>query len=394
LPSSPEAVAGGNGHVAYSDVACHSGIMSKKILTGRPKAQDQVLFDPEVIFERMAESAFDFLKKSRENWTELPKYSIINFATAIELILKARLIKEHWSLIIAPNSEADQRSFMSGNCKTVTPDEAMRRLDKIVGDAIPKAARDAFGLVAAHRNRSIHFFHDSEKTSEQGELLVEVSAEQLTAWFHILKLLKKWDRYFSDYRTVIGGIEREMKRLRAFLRVTYEGIADEIAEKKAKGVDFSACSSCGFEAAVLSELTDKVTEASCLVCNLDDVVVVMKCPGEDCPGTIRLTSWDTANESCEVCEEEISKAQLVDFLDTEAHDFSDPSTAKNCANCTSMDSVVEHENLYVCTECLTYDDELSLCDWCNELQMGGGKLQNSYASGCEFCDGRTGWERD
>jgi len=40
------------------------------------------------------------------------------------------------------------------------------------------------------------------------------------------------------------------------------------------------------------------------------------------------------------------------------------------------------------------DDIIAGCEWCNELQMGGGDLEFSFDSGCEFCDGRAGWRRD
>jgi hypothetical protein len=46
----------------------------------------------------ISESAFDFLESSVDEIKTHPKYSVIHFATAVELLLKARLIHEHWSL--------------------------------------------------------------------------------------------------------------------------------------------------------------------------------------------------------------------------------------------------------------------------------------------------------
>jgi hypothetical protein len=51
---------------------------------------------------------------------------------------------------------------------------------------------------------------------------------------------------------------------------------------------------------------------------------------------------------------------------------------------------VKHHEIYVCTECLGTSDEIAGCGWCNELQMGGGDLEHSYHTGCEFCDGHAG----
>jgi hypothetical protein len=66
----------------------------------------------------------------------------------------------------------------------------------------------------------------------------------------------------------------------------------------------------------------------------------------------------------------------------------------NCALCWTQGGVVKHHEIYVCTECLGTSDEIAGCGWCNELQMGGGDLEHSYHTGCEFCDGHAGWTRD
>jgi hypothetical protein len=57
-------------------------------------------------------------------------------------------------------------------------------------------------------------------------------------------------------------------------------------------------------------------------------------------------------------------------------------------------SVVEHHRKFVRTECLKVGDEVHYCGWCNEGQLGGGDLEHSYYSGCEFCEGKVGWEKD
>jgi hypothetical protein len=66
----------------------------------------------------------------------------------------------------------------------------------------------------------------------------------------------------------------------------------------------------------------------------------------------------------------------------------------NCAACTSLASGVRHDSVVVCSECLIAERDAPECGWCSERQIGGGDLRNSEWSGCEFCDGRAGWERD
>lgn len=81
-------------------------------------------------------------------------------------------------------------------------------------------------------------------------------------------------------------------------------------------------------------------------------------------------------------------------MDTEYSDPSDCEPQINCAMCSSMGSVVQHHDAFICTECLSTDESAPRCGWCNERQIGGGDLEYSYHSGCEFCDGQAGWTKD
>lgn len=55
-------------------------------------------------------------------------FAVVDIAVAIEILLKARLVREHWSLILAEVDRADKATLLSGRAKTVTPDQAIKRL--------------------------------------------------------------------------------------------------------------------------------------------------------------------------------------------------------------------------------------------------------------------------
>ncbi len=88
------------------------------------------------IFDRLVENAIDFLSKSIEEIDDSPKYSIIHFHASIELFVKARLMAEHWTLVISKRQEPDWDKFISGNFISVSLDEAAKRLTKIVRSGI------------------------------------------------------------------------------------------------------------------------------------------------------------------------------------------------------------------------------------------------------------------
>jgi hypothetical protein len=65
----------------------------------------------------------------------------------------------------------------------------------------------------------------------------------------------------------------------------------------------------------------------------------------------------------------------------------------NCPNYRGHHSVVKYHNGYICTSCYQYADDYGVCVWCQVGQLGGVP-EHSYLSGCDFCGGRSGWEKE
>ncbi|MBI2198305.1 MAG: hypothetical protein HYU42_06840 [Candidatus Rokubacteria bacterium] len=59
---------------------------------------------PSDLFDLVVKNALDFLKQSLRELRKRPKYSVIDFCSALELLLKARLMLEHWALIISASN--------------------------------------------------------------------------------------------------------------------------------------------------------------------------------------------------------------------------------------------------------------------------------------------------
>ena len=51
-------------------------------------------------FDSLVSNAIDFLSRSITDLKKRPKYSVINVCVGLEIFLKARLIKEHWALVV------------------------------------------------------------------------------------------------------------------------------------------------------------------------------------------------------------------------------------------------------------------------------------------------------
>ncbi len=74
------------------------------------------------LFVSITDTAFEFLEKALDEFEASPKFSIINFASAIELFMNARLMREHWSLLVEKVHSAKIDEFFAGKLKTVTPE--------------------------------------------------------------------------------------------------------------------------------------------------------------------------------------------------------------------------------------------------------------------------------
>jgi hypothetical protein len=141
----------------------------------KPRKADDAIFDEIVL------NAIDFTNRSVKELKRSPKYSMIHFAAAVELFLKARLLREHWSLVVSRPELASLQDFRSGKFHSVSVEEAIRRLRNVANETISDRAEKAFRAVADHRNRLIHFFHPTLSSTAKTAELEAVVADQYKA---------------------------------------------------------------------------------------------------------------------------------------------------------------------------------------------------------------------
>ena len=85
----------------------------------------------------LLDNALDFFQEAIRDLEEEDeerkglKYSILNAAAAVELVLKARLAKEHWTLIFANPGKASLESFLNGSFLSVDFEGVQQRIESI-----------------------------------------------------------------------------------------------------------------------------------------------------------------------------------------------------------------------------------------------------------------------
>lgn len=343
-------------------------------------------------FDSLTRNAFDFLERGIAEFDKAPKYSVIHFCAAVEMLLKARLMKEHWSLIVSKPDQANLAKFMAGDFISVTLEVARVRIRDVAGEDIGDDAYGSFRALADHRNKMVHFFHNGLDSDEEAK--AQIVAEHCRSWFHLHRLLNRWDTYFHDFGSEIAHADRAMKGHRKYLAAKFKALKPELDAARKTGSTPKACSACGFKAAIPDDLDDQIALLRCLVCDHAETQVELECP--HCGESVGIANEGYA--TCEHCGEGIEPEHLVDALTDHAaahigiKDGDDGWEPANCGNCEGYHTVVRRGDHYFCANCFDISDGIEQCQWCNEYNTGD--MEHSYSVGCSHCDGKVGWEKD
>ncbi len=358
----------------------------------------------EELRELLVLNAFDFLERAIDEFREEPKYSVIHFSAAVELFLKARLMAEHWSLVVSDRQSADWTRFVRGDFQSVTTTEAASKLEKVVRSGLSPDALSAFKAVANHRNRAIHFFHSAHTSSgltDSPQSMIEpesfkIAKEQLVAWHRLHRLLQRdWKHEFERWLDKIDAIEARLKNHREFLALIFEEVTPILNECRSRGELIETCHACGFGSSVHQPGTNLSYEAPCKVCGFQTRCASILCPSCEEPVRFEGEGWTT----CTACSVLLEPDHIADALEDEGEAFiaardGDSSWDRgNCADCDGYHTVVRTSSIqWFATCCLVSYDSVEICGWCNETNTGD--MEMSYHSGCNQCDGYGGWTRD
>jgi hypothetical protein len=327
-------------------------------------------------------NATDFLKSATADLSARPKHSVIAFYTAIELILKARLMAEHWTLVVSKN--ADRASFAKGDFVSVTFDEACARLQGVIGSPLPEDAKAIFNSLRKHRNKMVHFYHEGETDRNA---LESIALEQLLGWRALVSLVEsQWQSIFADMAFDITAIDAGFAEHRLYAKAKFESLAEWLKKITDGGGVLVSCQSCSFEAAEREEELDGVFFSRCHVCNANARWMVTPCQACAEP----MTNQGDDGAACESCGRRFSVEELVSELNgevTSKDNYFDALTPANCANCDGYHTVISWEESYVCLACIDHTDELGRCGWCGEGNTGD--LDDSGMVGCSACDGNA-----
>jgi len=364
-----------------------------KFITQKKQNKDQW-------FSSVVKNAVLFLRQSVDNLETAPRNSIIDLYTAIELLFKARLMKEHWSLILTKPEDAKVTSFENGDFHSVFLEQSEKRLKNICGESFKKEAITNFKALGEHRNQIVHFAHTSFDNKSDKLVL-----EHWRSWFYLHDLLKsQWSDIFSDFQFHIDSLHKKMQNKKQFLQVKYEAIYKNIEIERNKSSEIAHCPSCSFEAALILGTSYWGRQFRCMVCDVKDSIpkdIEGTIPCENC--TEEFPYFMVDNHECPSCKvvnnpsyalDEYTKIYRADFDEEEEMegiegvDFDsvqDLYPIGLCHKCKAeTPSVVPVDGYPVCLFCEVRGWVVQLCEPCDIHVTGDPDTIKYFA--CHLCE--------
>jgi len=346
-------------------------------------------------FNNITKNAIDYLRNSIDEFESKPKYSLINFITSLELFTKARLLKEHWTLVIDNIDKSTFDNFFHGELLTINFKKANCRLTNILQQPLTIREFDCFEKLRKHRNKLIHFFN-KEYSGKSSKVKSTVLYELSEGWFYLHNLItQKWKEEFKDYLNEIEIINRKILKNKNFWKGKYNALKDDIKNMNKNGIIFQECFICNFKASKLIEIRTPLYSGECLICNNKTNCLKIECPNSVCHTTIYINE---SPANCSFCKTPIT----IDYVKEKYEPFRSPREMASydydihCTECLNFEpTVIEFNDEYLCIGCLTLFDanDLTVCDWCN-TQYAGGIGEDTFWLGCELCEGSAGWHGD
>lgn len=202
------------------------------------------------------------------------KYAILHLWSALELLLKALLEKEHWTLLFENVDDASREKLQAGDFQSVRSDTALKRLHSIVGITIVSKDFKYLKKLRDLRNRSTHF-----ATSFNVEQAKSLVARGISIF---LNLQQQYLHETPD-KTLEYEINQALQEFQRYVNERLRNLQPELNTSERPHKWFMTCPSCAQET-----LVSRDEEAVCLFCGVgcsfeDLATQHSEGPGGPCP---------------------------------------------------------------------------------------------------------------
>ena len=256
------------------------------------------------------------------------KEAVLHLANGVELLVKARLVREHWALIFNNVNQASYEELNKADFVSVDFPTALNRLEQIAGVTIDKSVVSHINSLRRLRNKLTHL--TATLDSVQTKSLV---AKSMT---FCVEFCEQQDMISPNTASKLGEIHMNLTELQEFVNERIKSISGEW-----KGALIWECPECWQDALVID-----AGEADCKFCKRKQEpqeLAASKAEGhvEDCPEcgsestfAFVLYNNDDGEWICFSCSEGGEDYDYCNRCDQITH-FPEKDDVKICSGCWS-----------------------------------------------------------
>ena len=279
----------------------------------------------------LLENALDFLLSAaesvhRDDSPRSLKDAVLHVANGVELLVKSRLAREHWTLIFSSIDKASQERLIKGDFVSVDFQNTLTRLEQIVGISIDDPFNTHLDDLRKVRNRLTHFTATLDPVQTRSLLAKSMN------WF--VDFCEQQDLVTPEVQSQFGEIHKNLTALQEFVDGRMERILDEW-----KDALIWECPECWRQALVID-----AGEAHCKFClHKTD------------PQELAASNTEIPVEDCPECDAESTFA-LVLYNNEEgewvcfACGVSGEDYAP-CMRCDRMENFPDQDEVHICESC-------------------------------------------
>ncbi|MBI3296743.1 MAG: hypothetical protein HYZ75_01170 [Elusimicrobia bacterium] len=207
---------------------------------------------PEPIGYELFENGLDFILSGLEHLGSNPlakrdyKFGILHLAAGIELILKERLRREHWSLLFENVDKANTAAMTSGDFKSVTFESLVDRLAGVAQVTIAKHEFQVIDDLRKRRNKVQHLHF-----TETPEVIESLAAKAVGFAIDFIKDELSPKDMTSAEGSAFNTIKDKLKDFEAFVTKRLDHLKPILAKAKKDGATIVECIRCFQEALVV-----------------------------------------------------------------------------------------------------------------------------------------------
>jgi len=154
----------------------------------------------------------DLLNDNNEHYPYPIKYAIINLSTCMELLIKFRLLVEHWAFLFDDINKAKELDFNTGNFTSVSFTRSIERLRNLCKIDTSKYFTESQQL-KRYRNQSVHFTLNDSLGTILKTVTSSISEINNFACDEVIPFIKNEDaiKDIESYLNEMSTLQKEIK---------------------------------------------------------------------------------------------------------------------------------------------------------------------------------------